>query len=384
MTKKNIFVIIILILALMFCSCRNTIIVGTASHSLDDEIEEIVINENLAEYDKSYIQYKWSDTIGEKYSNSLNTKTTKLFYISDGTKYKITKIECMVDNSEWANEAVKYFKKNYHLEKKLEEPFYYANTQYHTVKSYYFNDKYTDNKLIVYRFDKYAVIDFISPKFSDNYEFKEELNKYKEINGTDGFILGMSKDHALKNISKINFKIIDKTNYNGIERIWCSHYGNKKELFYINPYDYEEKAYFNKNDYNRKVDFAYCLDFIENKQGAKILSNGYLTEYYFFDYPNKRQVFEDIIQPLVIKYHLNKITSKKLTPNDGELTYSYLFNDVNYNQLKLTLYYNNGNFLKIQIEYSLDDKYIIDYLQQLESKEKEEITVQNNSILDRL
>ncbi len=393
-SNNNSLIFLIFLISILFSSCNKYLIQGTGNHSLNDEIEFNYFNENIIGYDINYIQYKNSDIIGDYNSRYYFTDTTKIYYNFDGTSNKITKIECLKTDSKYADEIIKYFKNRHHLTSKSEISYKYHDINYSKSKKYIFNDKYTENELIVIRFDDNLMISYISPEFKENEnEEKQDFSKFSVIKGTDGFFLGMKKNKALENLSKLGFKVITQNsyssyNYSGINRYFSSHTGNEYDQMYISPYFDEMKTYIGDKYFDRESYKRITLDFIEDLNGQKILTSYYTTDYWINekngDYTDRSGVFTNFIEPLTKKYHLKSISTRKNEPNDAEYTYTYIFNDINKNNLRITLFYNNHDFSKIRIAYTLDEDLIASYQKRLDDAEKDTVTKNNNAIVDKL
>lgn len=390
--KSNKFYFIFLI-SIFFSSCNKYLITGTNNHSLNDEIEFDSFNENIIGYDSNYIEYRYPDTIGNYDSGYYYTDTTKIYYRVDGNVKKISKIECLKKNEKNADEIIKYFKKSHNLISKSEITYKYRNHNYYNSKKYIFGDQYTENELVVIKFDDNLCISYITPEYEeDTNEKNVDFTKFSTITGTEGFVLGMRKKIALENLTKQNFYVITNNSYSsykydGINRYFASHTGKKYEHLYIDPYfDEMENAYevdyFNRDSYKR-----ITLDFIEDLTGQQILTAYYTTDYWINEKDNSTQrsaVFSDFIDPLTKKYHLKNVSARKYEPNDAEYTYTYIFDDLNKNNLQITLFYRNVAFTKIRIEYSLDDELIASYQKRLDDAKNDKVNSGNNSIVDKL
>ena len=394
LTKQNLyFTILLFLISLFFISCNKYLIQGTGNHSLNNEIEINSFNENIIGYDSNYIEYKFSDIIGYYDSKFYYTDSTKIYYRFDGKSNKISKIECLIKNDKNADEIIKYFKKIHNLISKTEITYKYRDHNYYKSKKYIYSDKYTENELIVIKFDDNLFISYIAPEYEENTnENNIDFSKFSTITGTDGFVLGMKKNQALEQLEKQKFYVIINNSYSsykydGINRYFASHTGKKYEQLYIDPYFDEmensyEVDYFNRENYKR-----ITLDFIEDLTKQQILTAYYTTDYWINEKDNSTQrsaVFSDFIGPLTKKYHLKNISARKYEPNDAEYTYTYIFDDLNKNNLRITLFYRNVAFTKIRIEYSLDDELIASYQKRLDDAENDKVNSGNNSIVDKL
>lgn len=390
---KYFFSLILIIYTLLFSSCQKYLISGTGNHSLNDEIEINNFNENIIEYNSNYIQYKFTDIIGYYDSKYFYTNSTKIYYKIDGQTKRITKIECL-KNDVKNEDIIKYFKSSHHLISKSEITYKYRDNNYYNSKKYIFNDKYTQNELIVIKFDDNLLISYISPDFEEKQSIiNQDFSNYSQINGTDGFVLGMKKNKALDNLAKIGFKVITNNSYSsykydGINTYYASHSGKKYEQLYMSPYFDEMKSYLGSKYFDRESLKRIAIDFIEDLNGQQILTAYYTTDYWINekkgDYTDKTGVFSNFIEPLTKKYHLKSISTRKYEPNDADYAYTYIFDDINNNKLQITLLYNNNDFSTIRIEYSIDEELIASYQKRLDEAEKNTVNKGNNSIVDKL
>lgn len=360
--KKILFTFFISLL-FIFTSCTKYLIIGTNKwHKLDNEFN-ITFNENLINYNPGCIQYKYGDSI---HFPPIKTSSTRIFCIyNEKNQFVINKIECLVSGKDKVKTALRLLKRHHKLYSKKQ------NTVRHDLQTwqcteYKFMDKYTLNEIIASTFSDKLLILYVSHKYGDT-EYNEDYSQYKQIFGADGFILGMSKQDALKNIEKLGYKIAFKTKINEAERIWFNYTGEKSKIYYY------DNPFFNRSPSN------FAIDIIQDDKGVDILSAYYVTKYWTkteVDYSN-HDIYENFITPLTEKYHLQNVSLEE-NSNDN---YIYVFDDnSSKNTLTIKFNTNNNEYNLIHIKYSIDKK-ILENAQKILKKNQEQ---KNNSIIDWL